>query len=415
MAGSGEDKSMRILCTADIHIGRCSSLAQNLTGQIIEDFSGLRAWERLVDVAIGEQTDAVVIAGDFYDSLPAQYETRPRVKKAFERLRNKGIPALAVAGNHDHSALRAFADSHKGLLHLFPESRWEAHAIGGIRFVGRSFARESERESLLGNFDLPPAGITIGLIHADINARSIYSPTPVELFRGKGVAGWVVGHVHAPRRFENETVVYPGSPQALDWGETGPHGYCWLEIKNGQVQFLPVSPLSTVEYHPVEIELLPGERLEDKLSELARQRRLQQGGLLSIQFRVAMRLCGGANPFDLPETGVDVALDGSDWYRLDSAVVVPHLDLKAEANQKDARGQAARLLLGLNNSGDPTWQRSALELVERVDAEMKAERNKLDLPAREDVEFLRQGKPDEARQAVRRMLERILTVEGGAP
>jgi DNA repair exonuclease SbcCD nuclease subunit len=409
---------MRILCAADVHVGRCSSLVRDPGGQIIADFtadfSALGAWERLVEVAIAGHADAVVIAGDFYDSLPAQYESRPRVRKTFERLRDRGIPALAVAGNHDHHALRAFAESHKGLLHLFSESRWEAHDVAGIRFVGRSFGRETERESLLGNFDLPPAGITIGLIHADINAQSPYSPTPVELFRGKGVAGWVVGHVHAPRRYENETVVYPGSPQALDWGETGSHGCCWLEIKNGQVRFLPVLPLSTVEYHPVEIELFPGDRLEAKVSEMARHRRLQHGGLLSVQFRVALRLCGGANPSDLADIGVDVPFNESDWYRLDSTVVVPQLDLKAEANQKDARGQAARLLLGLGGAGDPDWQRAALDLVERVETEINAERGKLDLPAREEMDFLRQGKPGEARQAVQRMLERILTAEDGA-
>src|SRR5579884_2714105 len=186
---------MRILCTADVHVGRSSRCDGEINGQT----AALAAWERIIDKAIEGRADAMVVAGDLYDSLPAQYATRPRVRAAFERLRGAGIPALAVAGNHDHDALPDFRHAFGDLVHVFGSGRWEHRQVGAVRFVGRSFAGPFENESLLGNFQTPGGGITVGIVHADVNAQSRYGPTPLEQFFGRGVAAWVVGHVHVPR------------------------------------------------------------------------------------------------------------------------------------------------------------------------------------------------------------------------
>ena len=393
---------MRILCTADIHVGRTS----RCDGEIAGESSALAAWERIVQKAIEGKAQAVLIAGDLYDSLPAQYETRTRVRRAFERLRDAGIPAVAVAGNHDYDALPDFRQAFDGLVHVFAEDRWDQFKIDGVRFVGRSFGAQFADQSLLSNFDLPQDGPTIGLIHADVNAQTRYGPTPLEQFAGRGVAAWVVGHVHVPRLYNGgPPVAYPGSPQALDWGETGTHGFRWLTIKDGTPAFSDVQPISTVRYEYVNVDLGPGESLEMKLSEKAAALREAHQGIESVRFRVYLRLKPGAHLPPGPETMVD----GDGYaYAVRSAVAVPEIDLLAEANQRDARGQAARLLLGLQ--GRDEWREQVSKLVEQVSRQMEVERKNLRLREDEALDSLRQAAPEEAENAVRQVLERVLSV-----
>jgi hypothetical protein len=101
-------------------------------------------------------------------------------------------------------------------------------------------------------------------------------------------------------------------------------------------------------------------------------------------------------------------------YSIRSKVVVPQVDLAAEATHADARGQAARLLLGLKGEGDPLWRQHALGLVESVNRSIEEERRKLNLPAGEDLDSLRHGTPDDALGSVRRALENVLSTNGEA-
>lgn len=398
----------KFLCTADIHIGRCSAVGG--TPDPRHDHSALAAWGRVVDAALDGQADALLIAGDFYDSLPAQYESRRQVKASLERLKAKGIAVLAITGNHDHHALPEFARLHSDLIRLFPPDQWTDAEVAGIRIMGRSFPGEYHRDSMLRGFPPPADGKpTIGLVHADIDGQGSYGPTPADHFRTPGVLAWVVGHIHLPQSLLAGRVLYPGSPQALDWGETGRHGVRWLEVDHGTARFGDLCPLSTVHYEPLSVRLGSSDSLDECLQ--ARSAALQQENsrLQSVQFRVALQLdAGDARPF--PEAA---ALD-DDWYAVCSRTVVPTMNLEEEARQSDAKGQAARLLLGLDGQGEPAWKTSVDRLVQRVHQQMSAERHSQKLPPTESVQVLRQATVADASQAIRRALERVLMADEGA-
>ena len=398
----------KFLCTADVHIGRSSSMGGGVDSAAHQ---ALTVWERIVDMAIAEGADAILLAGDFYDSVSAQYESRNHIRSSLEKLKDAGIPLVAVAGNHDCDALPDFARTYPDLIHLFPSETWTETTVAGIRIVGRSFARPTHRESMLRDFHGPGDGRpTIGLIPADINGVGGYGPTPLTDFRLSGVPAWVVGHIHMTREFLDGTVAYPGSPQALDWGETGPHGVRWLEVSpTGAASFSPVCPLSTVYYQYETVELSPGESLDERLRRLSEALTAANDHLKSVQFRVDLRV---SSDDDHPFPG-EAELD-NDWYEVVSRVVVPAVNLKEEAKQSDAKGQAARLLLGMAGVGDPEWGQTVSDMTRQVYQRMCQERNALRLPPVESLEVLAKGAPDGARTAVRRMLERILTADGGA-
>lgn len=400
---------MRFACTADLHVGRCSSC----DGTAVCDMSALAALGRIVKAAIDAKADGFLIAGDLFDNLAAQYESRAGVVEHLKRLRDHRIPVLAVAGNHDHSALPGLHRVYPDLMMLFGP-KWEESRVpglDGVRFVGRSFESESERRSMFDGFSLPPGDeTTVGLVHADINAQSSYGPTPLRDFSGRGACAWVVGHVHVPQTLNGTdcAVAYCGSPQALDWGECGAHGFRWLTIENGKATFSKVIPVSTVRYEYESVDLTPTCDLELKLKAIADSYRADSTHLHSVHFRVNVRLIDGAK-HPRPESEDEIVL-GEDRYLICGWGSMPVINLEEEAKQKDARALAARLLLGLR--GDARWKLHADTLVQRVKSQMAEERKRFSLDNQEDLRCLRQGRDDEASAGVERALERVLCESG---
>jgi len=93
---------MKIVHTADLHIGLESHGPVNPhTGlpQRLEDF--LKALDQVVDRAIAERADLVIMAGDIYKGR----DPSPTHQRAFARrvlrLSQQGVPVFLLTGNHD--------------------------------------------------------------------------------------------------------------------------------------------------------------------------------------------------------------------------------------------------------------------------------------------------------------------------
>ena len=88
---------MRFLHTSDWHVGKV------LKGRSRLD-EHARVLAEIVDVAAREQVDAVLIAGDLYDTSAPSPEAQRLVVHALLQLRAVGAEVLVVAGNHDSAA-----------------------------------------------------------------------------------------------------------------------------------------------------------------------------------------------------------------------------------------------------------------------------------------------------------------------
>lgn len=358
-------------------------------------------------MAINSSADALLVAGDFFDSDAAQYSLRASVRGTLERLSSAGIPVVAVTGNHDSHALPQFAsycNSYStGLISILGMSGSPSQIeLNGFRVVGISFDRPDDQR-LLDRLVVPEAGTpVIGLLHGDIDSNnSRYNPFPAAALAGKGVDRWVLGHIHARRDFEDVKASYPGSPQALDPGETGRHGFHWLDIDDhGRVSLPLFEPISDVRYVNLSIELLQGELLDDTVVREA-ERFDDFRGKLGLRLRV---LWSGQRP-KFSEEPVD-------WhrglYQVVSDAPSPAVALTNLALGSDTRGQAARLLLGLDESGHPEWACRARELVESIVHDMEPVSKKLNIGQDERFVGLRVRDRDAARESVRSALLAVL-------
>lgn len=140
---------------------------------------------------------------------------------------------------------------------------------GGVRLHvdGWSFpTNRMEASPLAGYAPRSDGGPVLALVHGDLDQpRSVYAPIAIPDLRRHPETLFALGHIHAPRVIEEAggaRAIYPGSPQALDPAEPGPHGVCLVEL--GPEGFsLSTRPISSVRYDWIEVDVTDLERVED--------------------------------------------------------------------------------------------------------------------------------------------------------
>lgn len=87
---------MKFLHTSDWHIGKTLKGRSRLAEQAA-------VLKEIVNIAIDEAVDAVLIAGDLYETSAPSAEAQRLVVHTLIELRKTGAEVIAMAGNHDHA------------------------------------------------------------------------------------------------------------------------------------------------------------------------------------------------------------------------------------------------------------------------------------------------------------------------
>jgi len=349
-------------------------------------------WQDLVTYAVQQDVDVVVLTGDVIDNENATYESLGPLQKGLDRLGEAEIDTIAVSGNHDYNALpRLDQMVEASRFHLLGRGgQWddfvlESEGATPVQFLGWSFRNAHEPSNPLQDFsremidhDIP----TVGLLHAEVGVpESVYAPVSLDGLREHPVAAWLLGHIHKPQVWEDTSpsVLYPGSLQPLDPGETGAHGPWLVEVdSDGTVDLSPLSR-ATLRYDLVEVSVdgeedkegveeaitdAVRERLRDTLQEQAELRRLvcrlRLTGRTSLHREVGDVAVGLADGLELP---VDEAVATIDKTEIRTR---PDLNLERIAEGSDPPAVLARLLLDVENEEESDLARDAWEAIEKV-------------------------------------------------
>jgi DNA repair protein SbcD/Mre11 len=133
---------LRFLHTADWHIGK------PLRGRSrMDEFAA--ALDQVYRIAAGSHVDAVLLAGDVFDSPAPPPEAEKLVYDFFARLIPERIACVVIAGNHDHPRkLAALASLLEGLeIHIRAEVRPASE--GGVVAVPSRDGKEEARVAVL--------------------------------------------------------------------------------------------------------------------------------------------------------------------------------------------------------------------------------------------------------------------------
>ncbi len=99
---------MRFLHTADWHVGKTLKGRSRLDEQE-------QVLREIVGIARAHEVDAVLVAGDLYDTAAPTADAQKLVNRTLLGLARDGVHVIAIAGNHDHAATidayRGFAEA----------------------------------------------------------------------------------------------------------------------------------------------------------------------------------------------------------------------------------------------------------------------------------------------------------------
>jgi len=140
---------MKFFHTADVHLDSPLCGLDRYDGAPVDKLRGAtrRALEALVDEAISEKVDFLLIAGDLYDGDWTDYNTGIFFIRQMARLRDAGIRVFIVRGNHD--AKSKILNLPDGVTEL-STSRAESITLEdiGVGIHGRGLARVDTKEDL---------------------------------------------------------------------------------------------------------------------------------------------------------------------------------------------------------------------------------------------------------------------------
>jgi DNA repair exonuclease SbcCD nuclease subunit len=269
---------MKFLHVADIHLDsplRTQAARDSAMGESLRAASR-QVLARLVDAAISEGVDAVLFAGDTFDSDVADVASRAALATEISRLARAGIPAVLIQGNHDALLdLDRYGPVSEALTVLTPDM--PTLNVGEASIHGMGFTSMHMAESLLPRYPGPdPGRWNIGLMHTSLDGAAghdPYAPCALGDLIGHGYDYWALGHIHkrAVHEAEGTLVVMPGIPQGRSIRETAGGSATLVEID-----------LQGVRAREVPLELLRFARVQVDFSGVA-----DQGGR-SARLRAAM-------------------------------------------------------------------------------------------------------------------------------
>ncbi len=124
---------MKVAAIGDAHLGR-SYLPYTVDGGVNQrewDFE--RSFEAAVDLALAQKPDVVIWLGDIFDHPAPHYRSFRVAQRALATIRDHGVPAVVISGNHDTPRLPGRGSPYSALADTFPEVHF-AHRLSYERF-----------------------------------------------------------------------------------------------------------------------------------------------------------------------------------------------------------------------------------------------------------------------------------------
>ena len=229
-----------------------------------------RATENLVQLALDEAVDAVLIAGDVYDGDWRGYNTGLFFQRQLGRLEEADIPVYLVSGNHDAQSQISKTLTLPRNVHVFtthqPETVHDQKL--GIAVHGQGYVTRAVTDNLASNFPQRASGFfNIGLLHTALDGRSNehkpYAPCSPSQLAALGYDYWALGHVHTRETVSTEPhIVFPGNIQGRHAREIGPKGCTLVTVSADGVRD-EHRDLDLVRWNHLRIDISAADDLDD--------------------------------------------------------------------------------------------------------------------------------------------------------
>lgn len=253
----------KFIHAADIHLDSPLHKLDYYDGAPVDEIrqATRRAFNNLVQTAIAEEVNFILIAGDLYDGDWKDYNTGLYLVSQTSRLRDAGIPVYMVAGNHDAASNITKTLRLPENVHLFPSNQPATHTMDSLNVAihGQSFATPAVKKDLSLLYPTPlPGYFNTGLLHTCASGREghePYAPCTVEGLRSKGYDYWALGHVHQHEvLWDDPWIIFPGNIQGRHVRETGPKGCVLVTVDDRGRPKIEFKPLDVIRWVIVTVD-----------------------------------------------------------------------------------------------------------------------------------------------------------------
>jgi len=238
-------RKLKILHAADLHLdspfeGLGAGKAAIRRKEQRELLSALAA------LAVSEQADLVLLAGDLLDSERAYQETADELLRA---LRAIPAPVFIAPGNHDfYSSRSPYARLRlPENVHLFTENAIRSVDLPDLsaRVYGAAFTENRSGALLAGFHAEKTEGVyNILCLHGEVGARdSRYDPISEEELARSGMDYAALGHIHKAgglKRAGSTWYSWPGCPEGRGFDETGEKTVSIVTLDGTSCELKPV-------------------------------------------------------------------------------------------------------------------------------------------------------------------------------
>lgn len=228
-----EDVALKILHTADWHLGlRFPSFGEEAGARLTR--ARLAAVGRTLDLAESYSVDAVLCAGDLFDTPAPEEQWWKGLLQLLQRRGRLRRPIVLLPGNHDPLqpnsvwwADHPFRRELPGWVHVVDRDNYELKLSEEAVIYAipcRSQAGAEDQALRLPGREVGDERIRIGLAHGqtfDMAGYQTNFPISGEAAQLRGLNYLAIGDTHGFRELppRNNPTVYPGAPEGTRFGE----------------------------------------------------------------------------------------------------------------------------------------------------------------------------------------------------
>ena len=302
---------VRLIHTADLHLD--SAFSSRFSKEEAEERRQnlLMAWNRLLSYGVEKKVQAVLIAGDLFDSAVVSRSTMEIFLSSIRR--NPDISFFYLRGNHDTENTFRFQENLPKNLFLFSKGGKKYRLNEKLILAGKEYYGSTERnkDGFPGQsfWDFKEEDCNLFMLHGELTESDIRYPLePASGIGGRNEEGaeqdrnaenevqdnagislkalsrypvhyLALGHIHkrGEGQFGSIRYAYPGCLQGRGFDEEGEKGFFYLEVneetKEIQTEFIPIKE---GEFRILELELSEEddslsalEKIEEKIKEEA--------------------------------------------------------------------------------------------------------------------------------------------------
>ena len=259
---------VKFIHAADVHLGVTYAVVGKSQKEIARELkqAAFDAFEKVIDTAIEEEVDALVLAGDLLDSSRTFVKEKCFLQSQLNRLAPFGIPVVFALGNHDAGSAYV-SGKHiytfgSAVETIEVETRNGEHvAFSGFSYEVPVVATRKVQEYLAKSAN---CDFHIGVLHGELTtSQGRYAPFSIPELREKGYDYWALGHIHMCQEVSSQPCAwYSGTTQGANRKESGPKGALLVEITPGKTPVVHFIETSTMDWMEVELAISETAHLE---------------------------------------------------------------------------------------------------------------------------------------------------------